>query len=53
MASRQLIQSLAHFVVAIVELEEETINIDNKDIIKSVMERFDKLEEKIDKLMEK
>jgi|TARA_A100001015_G_C14940022_1_gene692133 hypothetical protein len=26
---------------------------DNKDIIKSVMERFDKLEEKIDKLMEK
>ena len=28
MASRQLIQSLAHFVVAIVELEEETINID-------------------------
>lgn len=26
---------------------------DNKDIMKSVMERFDKLEEKIDKLMEK
>lgn len=26
---------------------------DNKDIIKSVMEMFDKLEEKIDKLMEK
>jgi len=26
---------------------------DNKDIIKSVMERFDKLEEKIDKLMKK
>ena len=26
---------------------------DNKDIMKSVMERFDKLEEKIDKFMEK
>ncbi len=26
---------------------------DNKDIMKLVMERFDKLEEKIDKLMEK
>ncbi len=29
------------------------LKLDNKDIIKSVMERFDKLEEKIDKLMEK
>ena len=29
------------------------LKADNKDIIKSVMERFDKLEEKIDKLMEK
>ena len=28
------------------------LKLDNKDIIKSVMERFDKLEEKIDKLME-
>ena len=40
MASRQLIQSLAHFVVAIVELEEETINIDNKDIINFVIELY-------------
>ena len=29
------------------------LKADNKDIMKSVMERFDKLEEKIDKLMEK
>jgi len=29
------------------------LKVDNKDIMKSVMERFDKLEEKIDKLMEK
>ena len=29
------------------------LKLENKDIIKSVMERFDKLEEKIDKLMEK
>ena len=29
------------------------LKTDNKDIMKSVMERFDKLEEKIDKLMEK
>ena len=37
--------------------EEIAVNyvtkLDNKDIMKSVMERFDKLEEKIDKLMEK
>tara|TARA_R100000406_G_C3012028_1_gene97783 strand:- start:201 stop:440 length:240 start_codon:yes stop_codon:yes gene_type:complete len=37
--------------------EEIAVNyvtkLDNRDIMKSVMERFDKLEEKIDKLMEK
>jgi len=37
--------------------EEIAVNyvtkLDNKDIMKSVMERFDNLEEKIDKLMEK
>ena len=37
--------------------EEIAVNyvtkLDNKDIMKSVMERFDKLEEKLDKLMEK